>query len=70
MPVRLSTTHVAAARTSPDALPLRSLVPRAWVPALRSQLDGPGFAALSQFVDQEYATGSVFPPRAQIFTAL
>ncbi|MBX7100809.1 MAG: uracil-DNA glycosylase [Myxococcaceae bacterium] len=70
MPVRLSTTHVTATRTSAGELPLRSLVPRAWVPALRAQLDGPRFAALWQFVDQEYATGSVFPPRAQIFAAL
>jgi uracil-DNA glycosylase len=51
-------------------LPLRELVPLAWRPCLSSVLASDSFAALEAFVDQQYATATVFPPREQLFAAL
>jgi uracil-DNA glycosylase len=49
---------------------LAELVPPAWRPALTEALAAPSFAALSAFLDEEWARGNVFPPRDQLFAAL
>ncbi len=49
---------------------LSSQVPAPWRGALAEALAAPTFHALEQFVDAEYESTPVFPPRAQLFSAL
>jgi uracil-DNA glycosylase len=49
---------------------LTELVPESWRASLADELQGPGFAALEAFLDDEAKVAKVFPPRAQIFSAL
>jgi uracil-DNA glycosylase len=48
---------------------LLDLLPPPWRDALRPHLDTADTAALSAFVTAEYATGPVFPPLDDLFTA-
>lgn len=41
-----------------------------WDEVLRDELASPSFAALQSFLDGEYASGTVFPPREDLFNAL
>jgi len=49
---------------------LEALIPPDWCAALKAELTTSSFRELSAFVDAEYASASVFPPREQIFAAL
>ncbi|MGV3623824.1 MAG: uracil-DNA glycosylase [Archangium sp.] len=49
---------------------LASLVPTAWKGLLRNALAAPSFTKLEQFVDDEWANHTVFPPKPQVFAAL
>jgi uracil-DNA glycosylase len=48
---------------------LLDLLPPSWRDALTPYLDGETTAALSAFVAQEYAAGTVYPPLADLFAA-
>ena len=41
----------------------------AWQTCLQTELDKPYFAALMQRVDEAYRTGTVYPPRQELFAA-
>ena len=41
----------------------------AWQTRLQPELDKPSFAALMQRVDEAYRTGTVYPPRQELFAA-
>ena len=41
----------------------------AWQTRLQPELDKPYFAALMQRVDEAYRTGTVYPPRQELFAA-
>jgi uracil-DNA glycosylase len=45
------------------------LLPVGWRDAVREHLDPAHLKALSAFVDEEYRTGTVFPPLPDLFTA-
>lgn len=45
-------------------------VPGSWLAAMQPYLDPEVVEKLSRFVDDEYATHEVFPPRADLFAAL
>jgi uracil-DNA glycosylase len=49
---------------------LTDLVPDSWRPSLAEELKGPSFAALEGFLEDEQRVAKIFPPRAQIFSAL
>lgn len=49
---------------------LRDLVPAPWREPLTAALGEPSFASLETFLETEWATSTVFPPRAQLFAAL
>jgi uracil-DNA glycosylase len=51
-------------------LDLMAQLPESWRVAMAPYLDPDVVDKLSQFVDDEYATHEVFPPRADLFTAL
>ncbi|MBE2249522.1 MAG: uracil-DNA glycosylase [Myxococcus sp.] len=51
-------------------MPLAELVPPSWREVLRGATSAPSFSALEAFLAVEWQTQSVFPPRAQVFTAL
>jgi len=40
-----------------------------WLPLLKNELEQPYFAALCEKVDAAYETGTVYPPREQLFRA-
>lgn len=50
-------------------LDLLAMLPSAWAGALAPHLDPARTAALGTFVEQEYATETVFPPQEDLFTA-
>lgn len=52
------------------SVPLYKLVPDTWVSVLNSQFNLEYFKQLTAFVDQDYKTFLVHPPRSKIFTAL
>ncbi|HEX5724157.1 MAG TPA: uracil-DNA glycosylase [Longimicrobiaceae bacterium] len=45
-------------------------VPRSWHPLLAAELEKPYFAALRSFVARERKAGPVYPPDAEVFSAL
>ena len=49
---------------------LAALIPAAWKRQLRNAIAAPSFTQLEKFVDAEWATATVFPPKAQVFAAL
>lgn len=49
---------------------LTQLVPANWRDALSDATSAPSFTALSTFLDQEWSTATVFPPKPQVFAAL
>jgi uracil-DNA glycosylase len=49
---------------------LAQQIPEAWRTAVEPVTSSLLFASLQQFVDDEYANATVFPPREQIFNAL
>lgn len=49
---------------------LAQQIPEGWRAALEPVTSSPPFASLQQFIDAEYASATVFPPREQIFNAL
>ncbi len=49
---------------------LASLVPATWKSALGNALDAPSFVKLDTFLDAEWNTATVFPPKPQVFAAL
>lgn len=49
---------------------LASLVPATWKSALGNALAEPSFAKLDTFLDEEWNTATVFPPKPQVFSAL
>lgn len=49
---------------------LAALVPTAWKSHLRNAIAAPSFTQLEQFVDAEWASATVFPPKPQVFAAL
>lgn len=49
---------------------LEALIPEDWRVALKAEVSSPAFAALRTFVETEYASATVFPPREQLFAAL
>ncbi|MFT3710717.1 MAG: uracil-DNA glycosylase [Archangium sp.] len=49
---------------------LAKLIPEAWSSLLGEATAAPSFKALETFVDAEYGSATVFPPREQIFSAL
>ncbi|WBB74504.1 uracil-DNA glycosylase [Micromonospora sp. WMMD1128] len=51
------------------ALDLLALLPEPWRAALSPHLDPARTAALAEFVAREYATATVFPPLADLFSA-
>lgn len=55
---------------SPAPMTLAEQIPESWRAALSDAVRTPSFVALEAFVDAEYQTASVFPPRAQLFSAL
>jgi uracil-DNA glycosylase len=52
------------------SVPLYKLVPDTWASVLDSQFNLEYFKQLTSFVDQDYKTFIVYPPRPKIFTAL
>ena len=50
--------------------PLRSYLPEEWATLLSDQTSDPYFSTLETFVDQEYKTTTIYPPREQVFRAL
>lgn len=50
--------------------PLAELVPTAWRPHLEAALVAPSFQALEQFLEGEWRTANVLPPKERIFAAL
>ena len=44
-------------------------IENSWKSALASEWDKPYFAALAEFVRQEYSSRQIFPPANQIFAA-
>ncbi len=59
----------AVASSRPSGSDLTDLLPPEWRAALRPYLDPAVVARLSAFIDQEYATQEVYPPRADLFAA-
>jgi uracil-DNA glycosylase len=51
------------------ALDLLEMLPAEWRDAMKPHLDLDATARLSSFVDSEYATQTVFPPKEDLFTA-
>lgn len=49
---------------------LAQQIPEAWRAPLADAVAAPTFQALEAFVDAEYGSATVFPPKEQIFTAL
>jgi uracil-DNA glycosylase len=49
---------------------LAEQIPESWRGALSAAIAEPSFAALQSFVDEQYASATVFPPKAQVFSAL
>ncbi len=49
---------------------IKELIPVEWQAHLKAEFDKPYFAKLSSFVEGEYSTREVFPPREQIFNSL
>ncbi len=49
---------------------LKELIPTDWRALLSEEFDKPYFKELDNFVEQEYATQQIFPPRERIFSAL
>jgi uracil-DNA glycosylase len=49
---------------------LLAALPDGWAAAVAPHLDPAVVAALGQFVDEEYATHEIFPPREDLFAAL
>jgi uracil-DNA glycosylase len=72
MPIRVTTPAVTPATAGGSStIPLKSLVPSDWRAALAPQIDSPEFKGLDNFLASETAAGKkIFPPRAQIFSAL
>jgi uracil-DNA glycosylase len=73
----VATTATTTAATATTAVSkggqLSSLITAAdWlrVPAIKAHLSSASWAALEKFVDAEYKSSAVFPPRHQIFAAL
>ncbi len=52
------------------ALDLLAEAPKPWLDAMTPYLDPDVVAKLGRFVEEEYATHEVFPPRADLFAAL
>jgi len=52
------------------AMSLAAQIPEAWKPALAEAVTTPTFKSLEAFIDGEYQSATIFPPRDQIFTAL
>ncbi len=46
------------------------LIPASWRDSLQAELSKPYFSKLDNFVEEEYASKEIFPPREQIFRAL
>jgi uracil-DNA glycosylase len=49
---------------------LLAALPGSWAAAMAPHLDPAVVASLGQFVDEEYATHEIFPPRQDLFAAL
>ncbi len=49
---------------------LQELLPKDWSELLAAEFEKPYFTELDHFVEQEYSTQEIFPPREQIFRAL
>ncbi len=49
---------------------IEQLIPSSWREHLSDEISKPYFAQLSEFIEQEYASREIFPPREQIFSAL
>ncbi len=49
---------------------LQELIPADWQQILAEEFTKPYFIELDQFIEQEYNTRQIFPPREQIFSAL
>ncbi len=49
---------------------MKNTIPADWQQALESEFSKPYFKKLVDFVDEEYSTSEVFPPREMIFNAL
>ncbi len=48
---------------------LRELLPASWQPVLSDELSKPYFSALEQYLESEYASQTVYPPKQEIFSA-
>lgn len=53
-----------------EPMSLAALVPAAWKSSLGNALNAPSFAKLEAFVEEEWNTATVFPPKQQVFAAL
>lgn len=60
----------ASAASSRSARMLAELIPPPWRAVLAPAVTADSFASLEAFVDAEFASATVFPPREQIFAAL
>jgi uracil-DNA glycosylase len=49
---------------------LTNLIPHSWREALNEATSAPSFAELSNFLDAEWSSATVFPPKPQVFAAL
>ncbi len=49
---------------------IEQLIPPTWCEALADEISKPYFEELDHFVEREYASEQIFPPREQIFRAL
>lgn len=49
---------------------LSALVPESWKPVVADALAAPTFATLEQFLEGEWKSATIFPPRESIFAAL
>ncbi|MFR9594143.1 MAG: uracil-DNA glycosylase, partial [Rikenellaceae bacterium] len=49
---------------------MQNQIPQAWRELLADEFSKPYFLELSNFVDDEYATGEIFPARENLFRAL
>jgi uracil-DNA glycosylase len=52
------------------ALDLMEMLPEGWRDVLKPYVDLDGVGRLSEFVEQEYSSQTVFPPREDLFSAL
>ncbi|MFI3269410.1 MAG: uracil-DNA glycosylase [Rikenellaceae bacterium] len=49
---------------------LKELIPSDWRAVLAAEFEKPYFVELDRFIESEYSTEQIFPPREQIFSAL